>query len=210
MKVIIYKITSPSKKIYIGQVQENKGLNARWRQHVNSAKNNPKKGSSCLNSAILKYGEQSFIKEVLCVIDYNIKDVTEQFCISYFKSMVPNGYNLQSGGTHTTHSNETIIKRSNSLKELLKCPEKRQIWSKAKKGVPQNNKKNRKYEEDYNLPKYVRRIRGRYEGYCIDSHPLCKCKKIQSIKLTMEEKYKITIDILNELNNNMMLRKIQN
>ena len=48
--------------------------------------------------------------------------------------------------------------------------------------------KNRKYEEDYGLPKYIRRIRGKYEGYAIDSHPLCKTKKFQSVKLTMDIK----------------------
>ena len=60
MKVFIYKITSVNNKSYIGQVIEKKGINTRWKQHVNCAKLNKEKGSRFLNSAILKYGEDNF------------------------------------------------------------------------------------------------------------------------------------------------------
>tara|TARA_Y100000389_G_C17146549_1_gene357529 strand:- start:373 stop:522 length:150 start_codon:yes stop_codon:yes gene_type:complete len=44
MSGFIYKITSPEKKSYIGQVVEyisngkKKGINGRWKQHVNNSK----------------------------------------------------------------------------------------------------------------------------------------------------------------------------
>ena len=44
MSGFIYKITSPEKKSYIGQVVEylsngdRKGINSRWKQHINNSK----------------------------------------------------------------------------------------------------------------------------------------------------------------------------
>jgi hypothetical protein len=203
MYTLIYRIISPNNKFYIGQVNEKKGVRQRWLQHIRTAKQDKNKGSRVLNNAIIKYKPENFKIETLCRVHENIKDITEQFCISFFNSLVPYGYNLQTGGTFTNHSEETKLKRSESLRKLLENPEKREIWSKAKKGKPQDNKNNRKYEEDKCLPKYIRRIRGNYEGFCIDSHPICKCKKYTSKNLTMEEKYAECLKYLNELNNNM-------
>jgi hypothetical protein len=208
MKVFIYKITSPNNKSYIGQVIEKKGIQARWKQHVNCSKLNKEKGSRLLNSAIIKYGEENFKIEKVCCVNNKIKDVTEQFCIAFYKTLAPNGYNLQSGGTFTEHSEETKKKRSESLKLLLQDPNKKKVWSNVKKGVPQDNKKNRKYEEDYNLPKYIRKLRGKYEGYAIDSHPLCKSKKFQSVKFTMEEKYNLANDYLCKLNDMVAVQRL--
>lgn len=208
MYVLIYKITSPSNKCYIGQVKESKGVRVRWKQHIQTAKKDNTKGSRLLNSAILKYGENNFKIEILCKIHENIKDITEQFCISLYKSQTPNGYNLQSGGTYTIHSEETRNKRSESLKKLLENPEKRKIWSDVKKNRSQGLKDNRKYSEDKCLPKYIRRIRGKYEGYCIDSHPLCKCKKFTSIKLTMGEKLTLATEYLEILNNKVAVQRL--
>lgn len=208
MSVIIYKITSPCDTSYIGQVIREKGIMARWKQHINSAKSNPEKGCRYLNRAILKYGHNSFKVEKICEIHENLKDVTEQLCIKLYKTLAPDGYNLQTGGTHTIHSEYTKNKRSESLKLLLKDTNKRKIWSEAKKGIPQNNKKNRKYEEDYLLPKYIRRIRGTYSGYCIDSHPLCRSKKFTSKKITDIQKYNLTIEFLNKLNNMVAVQRL--
>jgi len=77
MYVLIYKITSPNNKCYIGQTIEKKGINARWRQHVNQAKRDPEKGSRLLNRAILKYGEINFKVEKISKININLKDIVE-------------------------------------------------------------------------------------------------------------------------------------
>lgn len=116
MSVIIYKIISPCHRSYIGQVVTKKGILARWKQHIRSAKSDPEKGSRFLNRAILKYGENNFKLEKICEIHKNLKDVTEQLCIKLYKTMAPNGYNLQTGGTYTEHSEYTKNKRSESLK----------------------------------------------------------------------------------------------
>jgi hypothetical protein len=199
MKVLIYKCIAPNGKLYIGQVLYTKGIKVRWRQHVTQAIRNPTVGSRLLNRAINKYNPEEFKIEQIACVSHKIKDITEMFCIAYYNSLVPNGYNLQSGGTFTTHSSETKLLRSKSLKKLLESPEKRQIWSKAKLGVSQGIKNNRKFDEDKNLPKYIRRIRGKYEGYAVDSHPKCKCKKFTSIKLSMDEKLSLAVSFLRSL-----------
>jgi hypothetical protein len=134
----IYKITSPSNKSYIGQVIEFekngnlKGIRGRWLQHCRSAKT--KKGCIYLNNAINKYKPKNFkiIKLMKCNLQYI--DLFEQLFIKTHNTLVPNGYNLQTGGTFTTRSKETCKKRSDSLKKLLTDPIKRKIWSKGKLG----------------------------------------------------------------------------
>lgn len=135
----IYKIIAPNNKAYIGQVTEflkngeRKGIKGRWLQHCSASKSNGQKGCVYLNRAINKYKPDNFkiIKLIKC--DLNIIDLFEELFIKTHKTMAPNGYNLQKGGTFTKHSEITCKKRSNSLKKLLENPEKRIIWSNAKK-----------------------------------------------------------------------------
>ena len=67
MSGFIYKITSPENKSYIGQVVEyisngeKKGINGRWKQHVN----NSKKKDTYFSRAIIKYGYTNFKIEQL-------------------------------------------------------------------------------------------------------------------------------------------------
>jgi hypothetical protein len=79
MWILIYKITSPSGKSYIGQVIETKGILKRWKQHIQIAKNNKNKGSRLLNSAILKYGEENFKLKKIAKVKYNIKILQNNF-----------------------------------------------------------------------------------------------------------------------------------
>lgn len=212
----IYCITSPSGKKYIGQVVDyikngsKKGVNGRWKQHCRSASSkNLKSGCSLLNTAINKYGKDNFVISVLKSCPITELDKWEEHFIKEHNTMVPNGYNLIEGGkSNSRHSEQTCKKRSESLKQLLKDPEKRKIWSDAKKGIPQNKKKKRKYEEDDILPKYIRRIRGKYSGYCVDSHPKCKNKKFTSKKFSMEENLKKAIEFLKTLNRTTAVQRL--
>tara|TARA_B100000902_G_scaffold396310_1_gene456974 strand:- start:51 stop:743 length:693 start_codon:yes stop_codon:yes gene_type:complete len=164
----IYKIQSPKGKIYIGQVveflnrrhngksfKEKKGIRVRWRQHINTAKRGNKEGSVCLGRAILKYGHENMIVTQLMKVDIDKLDLFEEFYIKMYNTLSPNGYNLQKGGTFTKHSKETCEKRSKSIKKLLTSPEKREIWSKAKKGVRQKTKRKCKDPINSGLPKYI-------------------------------------------------------
>jgi len=91
----IYKLTSPSGKVYIGKAKD---ANNRWKGHLANSKKEACKSHLCL--AIKKYGFDSFKKEIIdfaeTAEDLNIK---EQFWISFFESNnKEKGYNCTKGG----------------------------------------------------------------------------------------------------------------
>ena len=92
----IYKIENKiNHKIYIGQ-----SINPeeRFEQHINRHY----RYRSLINQAIKKYGVQNFSFEVLGWFeDYNEK---EKEYISYYNCLVPNGYNVLSGGEEPPHN----------------------------------------------------------------------------------------------------------
>ena len=90
--MIIYKITNKvNGKIYIGQTI--KMLEERWIGHCKN------KRGKLLYRAIKKYKKESFTKEELFQCDSKEElNNLEQICISYYESLVPNGYNISIGG----------------------------------------------------------------------------------------------------------------
>ena len=88
---IIYKITSPSGKAYIGLT---KGpLEKRWKEHQKKALNGYKHP---FHSAIRKYGPSIFlIEHIACAIGFADAQDAEVLCIA----QTPEKYNLSPGGT---------------------------------------------------------------------------------------------------------------
>lgn len=108
---IIYKLTSPSNKSYIGQtIQE---LNERLNQHKSVAKNNCR----LLHNAIMKYGFEQFRVEILKECEPEELNDYEKHFIGLHDTLSPNGYNLTSGGdSHYYVSTETKQLVSKALK----------------------------------------------------------------------------------------------
>lgn len=108
----IYRISKKDTgKTYIGQTVE-KNVNIRWKAHL---KNN----SNCtyLKHALKKHGEDAYDFEVICEdLDENLGEL-EDYYINLFDCIVPNGYNLRSGGIGGgLHHEETKKKISEILK----------------------------------------------------------------------------------------------
>jgi hypothetical protein len=188
----IYKLTSPSGNSYIGQVKEfskdgrKRGIRCRWREHCRAAKYG--KHKTYLINAINKYNPENFFVEELIQCNVNELDTYEKHFILSYNTLVPNGYNLQTGGTYTKHSDVTCAKRSASLKKLLEDPQKRLIWSKAKKGVINPVKRKCKKKHNEGLPKYIyyrQSHGGKYKGYVVE-HPNGS-KRFGKQKCTLEE-----------------------
>ena len=200
----IYKITFPNEKSYIGQVQEYvgkrfdyKGINGRIKNHISSAKRNNDKGCRLLNNAIRKYGSDTLKVEKLIKCDLSNLDLFEELFIKTHNTFVPNGYNLQSGGTFTKHSKNTCEKRSNSLKQLLESDEKRKVWSECKKG-PQKNKRVCKVDRNNGLPKYIYlRTDGNNTRYVVE-HPN-GTKSFGKNKYTIEERFSMAKEYLDSI-----------
>jgi group I intron endonuclease len=185
----IYILTSPSRKQYVGQsVQflpsgKKHGYMKRWKQHVYEAKVG-KEFSVCLNNAIRKYGEEQFKVELLCTCSIDEMNTWEQHYIRHFNTMHPNGYNLTEGGSNGRQSEATREK-------------KRQSGLGKNKGK-QYPRRDRKLEEDNDLPKYVRSYYDKTgkSGYSVCNHPTLKGKSFVSKSLTMQEKKNLALEYL--------------
>ena len=95
----IYKLTSPSKKVYIGQT-----MNLKDRKRCLYNKNKQYSGHK-LDNAIKKYGIENFSYEIVVQVEMNDKtllrkclDFLEKYYIEKFDSYY-NGYNMTIGGS---------------------------------------------------------------------------------------------------------------
>lgn len=96
----IYRITNKiNAKAYIGK---SKNICVRWNEHyLMSCNKNLKhieQDTSIIHKAIRKYGIENFVFEVLTLCDATSLDDEEKYFISYYNTIQPNGYNIQSGG----------------------------------------------------------------------------------------------------------------
>jgi group I intron endonuclease len=106
----IYKLTSPSGKIYIGQTIQ--PINRRWNDYRTcKCKDQPK-----LFHAIKKYGFSNFSASVIEICDPSILNDRETHWITHYNS-VNEGYNCTHGGEHPIFSAESIEKiRASAIK----------------------------------------------------------------------------------------------
>lgn len=96
---LIYCITNKlNNKKYIGQTTKTADL--RFAEHVKIAFGNNSKKKQAIHLAIYKYGKDNF--EIQVIEDnINNKDILnkkEEYYISKYNTMVPNGYNIHKGG----------------------------------------------------------------------------------------------------------------
>lgn len=109
---------SPSGKSYIGQT-----CNPEKRQRVHKS---GRSGCKAFTSAILKYGWDNFVYEVIeADLSLENANILEEFYIDKFNTLHPNGYNLTFGGSNKKHTEETKTKIS----------AKRKGWNNPKKGI---------------------------------------------------------------------------
>ena len=186
----IYLLESPNKKYYVGQAVEklcsgkNWGYLSRWKAHIREA---TKELNYCrlLDNAIRKYGQENFKVTLLEKCNtLEILNEKEVFYIAKYNSLSPNGYNLTTGGNnHQKQSEETKLKKSISLIGKNKG----RIMDKRERLDPKDN----------SLPKYLRKVT---EGYRISNHPSKIDRTFRSKKLPMEEKLKLALIELDNLN----------
>jgi len=158
----IYKITNKTNgKIYIGQASCYVGTNnnkwgslGRWKSHVSEALKNSDDHCILLNNAIRKYGQQNFEVKTLYKGNFSEINDKEVFYIQLFNSLVPNGYNLKTGGDKGKDSEETKNKKSVAHIGKEHSNKTKENISKGQIGNRRNTMK-RKHEEDNILPKYI-------------------------------------------------------
>ncbi len=108
---LIYKATcKDTGKMYIGQTK--KTLNNRIKSHKSNAKNRP----TYFTNHAKKYGWDIFIWEVLEICDNHEKlNEREQFYISTYNTIRPNGFNLISRDQPKYFSDDVLLKMSKNM-----------------------------------------------------------------------------------------------
>ena len=112
MKGIIYKLTSPSGRSYVGLTKQS--LEQRLHRHKSEVRARP------ISNAIKKYGLDSFVVEILHECHHACLGALEQLEIARHNTIVPNGYNQTIGGERSMlgyrHTDEARSKMSASHK----------------------------------------------------------------------------------------------
>lgn len=211
---IIYCLTSPSGKKYIGQTK--RSFNKRLKEHTKCLGN-----CIILENAIKKYGIDSFVCEVLLEINDELLDENEAKFINLLNTIEPNGYNVRSGGKVATHSEISKERMRQS-----KLGDKNHNYAKPRSELAKHNisvsksgvnhhfygkelseahkqtlsKSFKKYDKD--LPMYICYLVERPEvyqsaGYVVKNHPYLKTKYFTSKKYTLEEKLNQAKEYLN-------------
>lgn len=142
---IIYKLTSPSGKCYIGQTKNK--LEVRLKQHIQAMKRykkNPeiKNTSRKLYEGMIKYDISLWTKEILCEVSSDDINDKEIYYIELFNS-VDNGYNISRGGLGNNVEYLTEEHRENLSKSRLEYYEtdEGKLWKEklTKKYSGENN-----------------------------------------------------------------------
>jgi group I intron endonuclease len=126
MKVCgIYKITSPSNKIYIGQAVD---VVARWANHKYDIGYIKRK--SKIKNSFIKYGFNAHKFEIIHECGVGQLNELEKYYIDLFQTFNSKfGLNLKDGGNRPIHSEESRIKMGESQRERFK---KEYSWNKGK------------------------------------------------------------------------------
>ena len=187
----IYCLTSPSGKKYIGQcvkyLSSGKkwGYLSRWKDHIRDSQT--KNFCRLLNNAICKYSPENFLIEIIKECNTDELNHYEEYYINFYNTLTPNGYNLTTGGSICRQSEET--KKLKQLNMIGK--NKGKIYS----------KRDRKREEDNNLPKYLRYYTDHSgkEGYRISNHPKLKDKSFLGKYISLDTKLQLALTYLEQI-----------
>ena len=141
----IYKITNKENgKVYIGQTVKVTPTD-RYSQHRYLATHpEQEKTASYLHRSMAKHGLDSFTFEVIEEVENSELDNREIYWIKEYNSLIPNGYNVSSGGGGTPgfsrpQTPEEKEKRSISNKQFyIDHPEQKEIMSERTKKLWEN------------------------------------------------------------------------
>ena len=122
----IYKIVNNlNQKSYIGQTTKQRPKD-RFSQHKYLARHpEQEKNISYLHRSMNKYGVQNFTFEIIEQTENSLLNQREIYWIDYYNTLIPNGYNLTTGGEGTPgfsrhQSEEQKKKKRESIKEYYK------------------------------------------------------------------------------------------
>lgn len=141
----IYKITSPTNKIYIGQSWNIEGRKSKY------------KSLSCekqkkLYASLKKHGFENHNFEIICELGQDttqeILDKKEIFYIKYYKDLNYILLNIKEGGSSGKHTEYSKLKISNAHKGKGNGMFGVEPWNKGKKGLYKVSDENKKIQSE--------------------------------------------------------------
>ena len=180
MMGVIYMITSPSGKKYIGQTIQL--LDKRWKQHIDASKREYKDNCKVLNKALRKYGDKHFSIEILEECEREYLDERELYYIEKYDSIVPKGMNIKTGRSNGSQHEDTKKKISETLKGRDVSYETRLKLSE---------------KTNPDLPMYLLKISNEYR---VCNHQMGPEKRFISKNKTDDYNYNRAIEYLKKLN----------
>lgn len=150
-KSVIYKITNPSGKIYIGKTID-------FHNRMNSYQSLNNKSQKAIHASILKYGWDNHKVDILEECEPHKLNEFEIYYIKKYNSFSkknPNGLNLTEGGEGTIGRKDTIetkIKRAEKHIGSKRSEETKKLMSVLKKGkIPYASKLPRSEKQLYHI-----------------------------------------------------------
>jgi hypothetical protein len=193
---IIYRITFPNGKCYVGQTTAK--FNKRLAGHK-TAVNIPKYGNSLFYRAVRKYGWDKCIKEIIFECPDEELNDKEKFFIQEHRALKPDGYNTLIGGSHIPKikKERKPVKHDEEFKPIVLILE--DMEDKFTMETTFNKKRNNK---STGLPKYISYWKSPddKEGHRIKRHPKCRCKTFMDKSKTLEQNKQDAIAFLDKLN----------
>ena len=111
---IIYKITSPSGKVYVGQTM--RSFETRMQEHKRESS-----GCTLIKRAIDKYGDEMKYELIEENVPQEQLDEREIHWVKYFNSLAPDGYNCTTGGqfkTEYSHKSKENIRNGKNKSKI--------------------------------------------------------------------------------------------
>jgi group I intron endonuclease len=216
---VIYCLTSPCGKQYIGQTR--RLFTKRLREHAKM-----QKGCVALNAAIKMYGFDAFKADILMEVDDSLLNDNEQQLIAAYNTLCPNGYNIRAGGSSNAQHCEESRERMRQSKVGSKNPNFGKPRSKEHCAAISFAKAGEKHHfhgktltlehklalsashKDNDLPMYLVKVKARpehytSEGYAVVNHPVLPNKYFTSKKLSDSEKFALATSYLESAISNM-------
>ncbi|MDB9750970.1 GIY-YIG nuclease family protein [Candidatus Pelagibacter ubique] len=164
----VYVISNKfNKKVYVGVTLGS--LENRLSRHIDAAYKKKKIRVGSLYDAIIKLGPKSFtIKEIDQAINLGELSLKERRWIKNYKSVIPNGYNIVSGGGAGSQRGKKIIVKGKKFKSIIEACNYYGLKSEAQRREISDRISKRGWtpEEAFNLKKkegYVPKARKKFK-----------------------------------------------
>lgn len=178
MKNCIYKLVSPSGKIYIGQAKN-------YEQRIKQHKTLSKKRRTLIERAIFKYGFENFQQEILHIQeDYNRDELNskEKYFIKLYNTQNPLiGYNISEGGEGRTGRLSTATKQKMSLAKKGKTSNRKGTQT-SEATRKQMSTSHRRPHTEYQKQRIAEGLSITIEQYSLEGEFLRKWKSIKEAR----------------------------